>query len=226
MVLGELLSTRCRVLGSQRRRRLEESLLSLATRSTFGDVVYLLVFSSRDVLQLQALKTYLDLTHLLQVCLHMLAFACVLLVGEVDEELRVAHHGKALDPQGRHCLEANDEALHMHGVEKVSPIWKRIVFVEVAIEVNCPSLGRICSGGKGLIPFQPPVRRVCPFRHEVVQGGSFDDPGHAEFDVEGMKLDVPLSNSSYCVWVVQDLLQGVSGDDIDRVTLEVVTQLA
>ena len=41
----------------------------------------------------------------------MLILRLIYLVGEVDEELRVAPDGEALHPQGHRNLEAGDEAL-------------------------------------------------------------------------------------------------------------------
>ena len=70
-----------------------------------------MIVAARDVLQLHAEETLLELAHLLEVGGHVTVLGLVALVGEVDEELGIALDGYALDPQGDRGPEPGEEAL-------------------------------------------------------------------------------------------------------------------
>jgi hypothetical protein len=56
-------------------------------RGAFGDLVGFHIFSSRDVLQLQALEAFFRLSMLLQISHHVLILWSVALVREVHNQL-------------------------------------------------------------------------------------------------------------------------------------------
>ena len=62
------------------------------------------------MLQLQAQELLLHLAYLREVCLHVFVLWIVYLIGEVDEELRVAPDGETLHPQCRRSFQASYEA--------------------------------------------------------------------------------------------------------------------
>ena len=62
------------------------------------------------MLQLQPPKLLFHSADLRKICLHVLVLWLVYLVGEVDEELRVAPNGEALHPQSCRSLQASYEA--------------------------------------------------------------------------------------------------------------------
>ena len=122
------------------------------------------------MLQFQAQELLLHLAHLREVRLHVLVLRLVHLVGEVDEELRVALDGEALHPQGHCGLEASYEAFvlcyvvgdllalleaELHGIVELvlsgrdehcsSP---RAVVRESAIEIHDPAVRSLAPWGR------------------------------------------------------------------------------
>ena len=140
------------------------------------------------------------------------------LVGEVDEELRVAFDGEAPHPQSRRSLQASYEAFvlcyivvdllavleaELHGVVKLvlsgrdehcsSP---RALVREGAIEMHDPAVWCLTSWGGGPVFSFLKSRGICPFCHKIGERGSLDDPGGAELQLECLQLDVPFSDPS------------------------------
>ena len=158
------------------------------------------------MLQFQAQELRLHFAYLREVCLHVLVPRLVYLVGEVDEELRVASDGKALHPQSCRGLQASYEAFvfcdivgdllavlktELHGVVKLvlsgrdehysSP---RALVREGAIEIHDPAVWSLAPWGGGPVFSFLKSRGVCPFCHKIGERGSLDDPGSAELQWE------------------------------------------
>jgi len=68
------------------------------------------------------------------------------------------------------------------------------------------------------------VGSVSPLGHEVREVCALDNPGGAEHEMECLELDVPLCDSSDSVGAPEYPFQRVSRDDLDWVTLKVVSQ--
>jgi hypothetical protein len=61
--------------------------LCQAVRGALGDLVFFYIFSSRDMLQLQALEAFFHLAMLLEIGRHVLILWSVALVREVHNQL-------------------------------------------------------------------------------------------------------------------------------------------
>ena len=175
----------------------------------------------------------------------MFVLRLVYLVGEVDKKLSVAPDGEALRPQGHCSLKASYEAfvlryvigdllalleVELHGVVELVRSGRgehcsspRALECERAIEIHNLAIWRFTSRRMGsvLACFKP--RGVRSFCHEVGKRGSLDDPGCAELQLECLQLDVPFSDPSSSVGAHEYPLQRVGRDDLDWVTLKLVS---
>jgi hypothetical protein len=67
--------------------------------------------------------------------------------------------------------------------------------------------------------------RIHPLSCELRQGGAFDGRSGEKLELKWLKLDIPLSDTACGIGVAQDFFQGVRGDHLDGMALEVVAQL-